>query len=288
MDGQWLQVLITKLRHFAPTTAQLICISATMRGLDGVIDWLDATLFKTDFRPIQLEEHVVLGQAMFRVNGTLPAPADFADTSIVSTHLPSLSDVPAFPNDMGDVLDGAGLHLTRVLPSPASNVMRKGARQIQIGDHIALQLAMEGMAVRTLRYSSHAGRDPAEWCCPSTGPAALCQCVQEATGGCLVFCKSRKGCGCLPSCGAESFRTQSCRASVSWWNFSYSLLHQHPCGRWRRTRSMPWALQVVAACMRTPHGPSACSELLIHARGMQVSICLQAFASLNATMTAMD
>lgn len=165
-----------------------------MRGLDGVIDWLDATLFKTDFRPIQLEEHVVLGQAMFRVNGTLPAPADFADTSIVSTHLPSLSDVPAFPNDMGDVLDGAGLHLTRVLPSPASNVMRKGARQIQIGDHIALQLAMEGMAVRTLRYSSHAGRDPAEWCCPSTGPAALCQCVQEATGGCLVFCKSRKGC----------------------------------------------------------------------------------------------
>jgi hypothetical protein len=59
-----MQVLLTKLRTFAPHT-QLVCISATLGGLDSVLKWLDARLFLTNFRPVQLQEHVCLGGAVF-------------------------------------------------------------------------------------------------------------------------------------------------------------------------------------------------------------------------------
>ena len=67
------QVLLTKLRAFAPA-AQLICISATMGGLDPVISWLDARLFLTNFRPVKLQEHLCLGAAVFACAGAPGAP----------------------------------------------------------------------------------------------------------------------------------------------------------------------------------------------------------------------
>eukprot|EP00892_Ulva_mutabilis_P007224 jgi/Ulvmu1/4874/UM020_0160.1 len=162
--GAALEVLISKLRYFAATTAQLICISATMRGLDSVIDWLDAELFKTDFRPVQLQEHVVLGQAVFEVKG-VPLSQGRVETNRTCsqpTHNPCVSHVPAFPGEMAPAIGAAGLQLARVLPKLDERIITKGPRTFQIGDHVMLQLAVE--------------------------------CMQGSKGGCLVFCNSRKAC----------------------------------------------------------------------------------------------
>lgn len=67
--GPALEVLLTKLRAFAPAT-QLVCISATMGNLAPVVAWLDANLFLTNFRPVRLSESLCIGPAVFSV---LPA-----------------------------------------------------------------------------------------------------------------------------------------------------------------------------------------------------------------------
>ena len=64
--GPALEVLLTKLRAFAPAT-QLVCISATMGNLQPVVAWLNANLFLTNFRPVRLTEHMCIGPAVFNV-----------------------------------------------------------------------------------------------------------------------------------------------------------------------------------------------------------------------------
>ena len=58
-------MLLTKLRTFAPSTCQIVCISATIGGVDPVLDWLDAIFFCTNYRPVKLQEHVVFGPHVY-------------------------------------------------------------------------------------------------------------------------------------------------------------------------------------------------------------------------------
>lgn len=61
---------------------QLVCMSATMRGLDAMCAWLDARLFMTNFRPVALTEHAVFQGKIYgrrkapAVAPALPGPAD--------------------------------------------------------------------------------------------------------------------------------------------------------------------------------------------------------------------
>ena len=43
-------------------------MSATLPNLDLLASWLDADLFKTDFRPVPLTEHIKIGHKMFDNN----------------------------------------------------------------------------------------------------------------------------------------------------------------------------------------------------------------------------
>ena len=44
-------------------------MSATLPNLGQLADWLDASLFKTDFRPVPLSETVKVGRSVYSDNG---------------------------------------------------------------------------------------------------------------------------------------------------------------------------------------------------------------------------
>ena len=66
--GYLLELLLTKLRYMSLTVEhidiQLIGMSATLPNLPLIANWLDAELYKTDFRPIPLEEQCKIGSSL--------------------------------------------------------------------------------------------------------------------------------------------------------------------------------------------------------------------------------
>lgn len=44
---------------------QIVCMSATMSGLEAMCAWLGARLFMTNFRPVPLTEHAVFSGKVF-------------------------------------------------------------------------------------------------------------------------------------------------------------------------------------------------------------------------------
>nr|XP_054753461.1 DNA polymerase theta-like [Lytechinus pictus] len=78
--GYLLELLLTKIRFVTATTLktsgdsaserqsnpiQIIGMSATLPNLDLLANWLDADLYRTDFRPVPLTEHVKIGKTVF-------------------------------------------------------------------------------------------------------------------------------------------------------------------------------------------------------------------------------
>jgi len=57
--GPTLEVVITLLRQIVPN-AQLICLSATVGNAEDLAEWLNATLIKDSWRPVELHKGVYL------------------------------------------------------------------------------------------------------------------------------------------------------------------------------------------------------------------------------------
>eukprot|EP00879_Flechtneria_rotunda_P033536 GHRR01037153.1.p2 GENE.GHRR01037153.1~~GHRR01037153.1.p2 ORF type:complete len:180 (+),score=50.43 GHRR01037153.1:1043-1582(+) len=47
---------------------QVIGMSATLPNVDQVANWLDAVLYRTDFRPVQLRQHIKVGRSIKSAN----------------------------------------------------------------------------------------------------------------------------------------------------------------------------------------------------------------------------
>lgn len=67
--GYLLELLLTKLKYMTlkeeNINIQLIGMSATLPNLDLLANWLDAELYKTDFRPIPLKEYCKIGSIIY-------------------------------------------------------------------------------------------------------------------------------------------------------------------------------------------------------------------------------
>jgi len=63
--GYLLEVMLSKLNFLQATkpkpTIQLIAMSATLPNLRELAVWLDACLYVTDFRPVEVKEYIKIG-----------------------------------------------------------------------------------------------------------------------------------------------------------------------------------------------------------------------------------
>ncbi len=66
--GPTLEVLVAKMRRLAPQI-QIVALSATISNADEIAKWLDARLVRSDWRPVPLEEGVVLEGDIYFANG---------------------------------------------------------------------------------------------------------------------------------------------------------------------------------------------------------------------------
>lgn len=145
-----LQVLLTKLRTFAARDLQLVCISATMGGLEPVVRWLDARLFMTNYRPVKLQEHLCLGSAVFSV-----------DQNRTCAPGPMQAAAPAAGSDAAAAKAGAG----RAAAAPARVCARcerfgAGGKRLRSGDGAADGAGAQGASKRGCGaggHSAHAG-----------------------------------------------------------------------------------------------------------------------------------
>src|SRR3546814_18965290 len=64
--GFLLEILLSKLR-FAAQHVQIVGLSATLPNLPTITEWLDAILFTTTFRPVQLVERLCIGSTLYQV-----------------------------------------------------------------------------------------------------------------------------------------------------------------------------------------------------------------------------
>ena len=85
--GFLLEVILSKIKFLLHEKVQIIGMSATLPNISDLSGWLGASLFSTEFRPVDLSVRICMGKKLFKV---LPSTVD--TTSITkSTTLPKNS-----------------------------------------------------------------------------------------------------------------------------------------------------------------------------------------------------
>eukprot|EP00752_Nemacystus_decipiens_P002246 g2129.t1 len=64
--GFLLELMLTKQRLLCPNSVQLVCLSATLPNIECLSKWLDASLYRTEYRPVELRHFVCKGRAVYR------------------------------------------------------------------------------------------------------------------------------------------------------------------------------------------------------------------------------
>lgn len=141
-------MLLTKLRKFVPASCQIICISATIGGVDPVLHWLDAVFFCTNYRPVKLQEHVVFGRHIYGLD--MPAQNVLSETAQQTASLDAKFQHPSaeahgfaasVPADSLNSVKSANLTYQR----DVAVVMQP---KQQLAAQVAIQLALEVTDVR--------------------------------------------------------------------------------------------------------------------------------------------
>ena len=81
--GPTLEVALARLRQMSPGI-QILALSATIRNVDEVAEWLDADYIKTDWRPVPLKEGVAYGDRIIFNDGSVKKLESLHDTDAVN------------------------------------------------------------------------------------------------------------------------------------------------------------------------------------------------------------
>lgn len=65
--GFLLEVMLTKVRYILKDEVQIVGMSATLPNIQQLATWLDAALYVTDYRPVQLDVYVARDSLLYRV-----------------------------------------------------------------------------------------------------------------------------------------------------------------------------------------------------------------------------
>ena len=77
--GYLLEIMLTKLKYISGHVAQpfqIIGMSATISNVHVVAQWLDAVLYRTDHRPVPLDEYFIRGDRVTKADGTFVRTLD--------------------------------------------------------------------------------------------------------------------------------------------------------------------------------------------------------------------
>ena len=76
--GYLLEVMLSKIRYLSSVepkfNIQLIAMSATLPNLREIAIWLDASLYVTSFRPVEVKEYMKIGNDLIPLQGTTMDP----------------------------------------------------------------------------------------------------------------------------------------------------------------------------------------------------------------------
>jgi DNA polymerase theta len=64
------------------TRIQIVALSATMHNVEQLASWFDASFFRTDFRPVPLQEYIRAGNSLYSSTGDLLTIEDSNENSI--------------------------------------------------------------------------------------------------------------------------------------------------------------------------------------------------------------
>lgn len=92
--GYLLELLLTKIKFTNQKSAsptQVVAMSATFPNLSQIARWIDAELYVTDFRPIQIREYIKTldSQLFFQLERTPDG-----ESNLKQVHLPTKTRVP--------------------------------------------------------------------------------------------------------------------------------------------------------------------------------------------------
>lgn len=65
--GFLLEVMLSKIRYSLPHQVQIVGMSATLPNIADLATWLDATLYTTEYRPVDLKVRICLGKQLYDV-----------------------------------------------------------------------------------------------------------------------------------------------------------------------------------------------------------------------------
>lgn len=74
---------------------QLVCLSATLPNADTVATWLDASLYQTGFRPVELRHHVCRGRVIYAPGADKGRQGEDQDAEAISLVKVMLTVLPA-------------------------------------------------------------------------------------------------------------------------------------------------------------------------------------------------
>lgn len=96
--GFLLEVMLSKLRFVLGQKVQIVAMSATLPNMSQLAQWLDATLFTTEYRPVSLLTRVCCSRKLFRVVAADDAAAG-KESVLVPGDLGGRADIEEVPDD---------------------------------------------------------------------------------------------------------------------------------------------------------------------------------------------